>query len=271
MHIYAHRGLWVKYPENTKPAFVAALQKGYSIETDMRRTRDNDIVIIHDSNTKRATGMDMSIIGSTVEQLKELNFGNSHSGPARILTLRELLDLLVEHPGKQVLALQMKSFEDGTENIIAGIINKFDKDHPKAKVFERVFVFDVTKEVAPGFKKESPKLRLSYSLGEDRHFPDKRYPTIYTKQQLEHEGTCDIIWGDEWEGGLYSRELIEHYKKQRKLFIAISPELHSSTDPKHPYAGKVAELRQMWQNLIHWGADGICTDYTEELSEMIGE
>ena len=42
--LYAHRGLWddaAGRPENSLPAFRAAVTRGYGIETDVRRGQEN--------------------------------------------------------------------------------------------------------------------------------------------------------------------------------------------------------------------------------------
>jgi glycerophosphoryl diester phosphodiesterase len=52
----AHRGLSSLFPENTMPAFIAALNLGCSmIELDVGITKDNEIVVIHDDTLDRTT------------------------------------------------------------------------------------------------------------------------------------------------------------------------------------------------------------------------
>ena len=56
IYVAAHRGSCDKYPENTMPAFRAAVEAGVDqIELDVRVTRDNELVIIHDSTVDRTT------------------------------------------------------------------------------------------------------------------------------------------------------------------------------------------------------------------------
>lgn len=49
----AHRGCWEDAPENTMAAFRAAAERGCCVETDIRMTRDGEIVIFHDPNLTR--------------------------------------------------------------------------------------------------------------------------------------------------------------------------------------------------------------------------
>ncbi|KAF0815057.1 putative glycerophosphodiester phosphodiesterase 1 [Andreprevotia sp. IGB-42] len=49
MHLIAHRGLARSVPENTLASFAAALSAGFDgIETDLRLTADDEIVLFHD-------------------------------------------------------------------------------------------------------------------------------------------------------------------------------------------------------------------------------
>jgi glycerophosphoryl diester phosphodiesterase len=66
----AHRGLHdLRLPENSLGAFDAAASKGYAIELDVRLTADKKIVVIHDANTKRMTGVDMTVAASSAKDL----------------------------------------------------------------------------------------------------------------------------------------------------------------------------------------------------------
>lgn len=48
--LQAHKGVETEYPENTLPAFEAAGEQGYEmIELDLRMTKDDRIIVMHDS------------------------------------------------------------------------------------------------------------------------------------------------------------------------------------------------------------------------------
>jgi len=54
----AHRGLHDEnFPENSLPAFLAAIENNYPIELDVQLSYDDVIVVFHDYNTKRMTGV----------------------------------------------------------------------------------------------------------------------------------------------------------------------------------------------------------------------
>jgi glycerophosphoryl diester phosphodiesterase len=54
----AHRGVHFEAPENTWQSFSAAQDLGYKyIETDVRGTADGKVIIFHDANARRITGL----------------------------------------------------------------------------------------------------------------------------------------------------------------------------------------------------------------------
>ena len=62
-----HRGLHNdKFIENGMLAFKNALDNNMALELDIHLTKDNELVVIHDSELKRVTGKcRKSIVGST--------------------------------------------------------------------------------------------------------------------------------------------------------------------------------------------------------------
>jgi len=102
MKYIAHRGLSAKYPENTLLAFKKALEENADgIETDLMLSRDNEIILFHDDNLKRITGIDSSPQKLTLAQLRTLDAGQNEHIP----TLDELLELTDE---KATLILEIK-------------------------------------------------------------------------------------------------------------------------------------------------------------------
>ena len=54
MLFQAHRGVCTENPENTMPAFIAAIEQGYEvIEMDVSVTKDMQFVLLHDDELNR--------------------------------------------------------------------------------------------------------------------------------------------------------------------------------------------------------------------------
>ena len=76
----AHRGLHDisrQIPENSMPAFMGAVDRGFTIELDIRRTADNQIVVFHDSNVLRLTGSNQEIDALPFQSIKDLRIRNT--------------------------------------------------------------------------------------------------------------------------------------------------------------------------------------------------
>ena len=89
----AHRGMFdnIKTPENSLKAFKKALKYNYSIELDVQLTKDNILVVFHDSNLKRMTGLDKMIEETNYDEIKALKLLNTNES---IPTLDEVLNLV---------------------------------------------------------------------------------------------------------------------------------------------------------------------------------
>src|SRR5689334_2040770 len=103
---FAHRGLHYgsEFPENSLIAFAAALELGAGIECDLRLTRDNRIVVFHDSDALRICGSPLQIGANEWIELSRLRVGE-HSMP----TLESLLALV---DGRVPLLLEVKVEND---------------------------------------------------------------------------------------------------------------------------------------------------------------
>lgn len=103
----AHRGLWDEStPENSMGAFKRCIDKNIPIEFDIHLLKDNTLVVFHDDNLKRMTGVDKLLKECTYEDVKNLKLNNSNYN---IPTLREVLDMV---DGKVLLDIEIKSDVD---------------------------------------------------------------------------------------------------------------------------------------------------------------
>ena len=70
---FKHRGLHKNVPENSLSAFRKALYRNMPIELDVRITKDSKLVVFHDANLKRMTGIDKKIYKKLTKLLKNYN------------------------------------------------------------------------------------------------------------------------------------------------------------------------------------------------------
>ena len=73
---FAHRGGAGLWPENTLEAFRGAIELGCShLETDVRMTRDGELVVFHDESLERTTDGHGRVAAHTLAQLRRLDAG----------------------------------------------------------------------------------------------------------------------------------------------------------------------------------------------------
>ncbi len=75
-NVTAHRGDSINAPENTIAAFESAIIHFADwIELDLKQTKDGVIVVMHDSNLKRTTGINKNIWEVTYDEIQNLDVG----------------------------------------------------------------------------------------------------------------------------------------------------------------------------------------------------
>jgi glycerophosphoryl diester phosphodiesterase len=110
----AHRGFSAKYPENTRRAFLAAIDEGRcdGFESDVHLSADGEPVIIHDASLKRTSNGAGMVADRPFSALRELDIGSwkgKEFAGERILHLEELLEIVLDH--HIVLNLEIKNYE----------------------------------------------------------------------------------------------------------------------------------------------------------------
>ncbi len=142
--IVGQRGAAGYAPENTLLSFQTAIDIGCdAAELDVRLSKDNKVVVIHDEEVSRVTGCEGFVNEMTLAKLKKLNCPEKQKIP----TLQEVVDLC---KGKIGLLIELKA--PGTPEKVNRIIvkNKIVKD-----VAVISFNFDLLREI----KKLNPKLK----------------------------------------------------------------------------------------------------------------
>lgn len=108
-YVIAHRGASGYAPENTMAAFRLAIQQGADLlETDLRFTKDEALVCIHDATVDRTTGGHGAVSDMTLAEVKKLRVRSEFDDQypnERVPALAELLDVTPEDVG---LGLELK-------------------------------------------------------------------------------------------------------------------------------------------------------------------
>lgn len=126
--VAAHRGWCDAYPENTLEAFEAALDLGVDqLETDVRITKDGELVLIHDATVDRTTDGKGKVCDMTLAELKALDAGIKKDDKfkgCRIPSFIEFMELVQDYP-KITLDIELKEYpEDGNEKTAYSVCDR---------------------------------------------------------------------------------------------------------------------------------------------------
>ncbi|HJQ20256.1 MAG TPA: glycerophosphodiester phosphodiesterase family protein, partial [Gemmatimonadaceae bacterium] len=124
--VIAHRGNRVAAPENTIPALRQALDMGVdALEFDVRMTRDDVAVVIHDATVDRTTNGAGRVDAYDLASLRALDAGARCVGAARthIPTLEEVFDAFRDTP----LVIEIK--ELAALDATLALIRRFGVEH----------------------------------------------------------------------------------------------------------------------------------------------
>ena len=125
--IVGHRGLFKHAPENTLSNMRACLELRIGIELDVRRSKDRQLIVLHDATLDRTTSGTGKAADFTLAELKKLEAG-SWFDPAfkdeRIPTLDEVFALRAKYPEVAgLIAVDLK--EADTEEDIVTLAQKY--------------------------------------------------------------------------------------------------------------------------------------------------
>ncbi|WP_462415868.1 glycerophosphodiester phosphodiesterase family protein [Eubacterium ramulus] len=128
VEVTAHRGYSAVYPENTIPAFKGAIQVGADwAELDVQQTADGEVIVMHDSNLKRTTGLDKEVWQVTWDEIKDLDNGSWFDKKYQTVRIPTLEEVLKVCRGKIHLNIEIKpsGHDKDLEEQVAKLLKKY--------------------------------------------------------------------------------------------------------------------------------------------------
>ena len=130
IEITAHRGASSSYPENTMSAFKGAVEFGADwIELDVQLTKDDKIVVSHDTNLIRIAGVNKNIIDMTYDEIKEIDVGSFFSEEfkgEKIPLLSDVIEFAIENNIRLNIELKPTGKEIEFEKKVIDLINQYN-------------------------------------------------------------------------------------------------------------------------------------------------
>lgn len=201
--IIAHRGVtYSGLPENSLPAFQAAVDEGYDgVELDVRLTRDKELVVFHDIRLERLTMEGRGMVRTkTLHQLRQLRIRNEMV-ETFIPTLSEVMEML-KHTDL-LINIEIKSempMRGRIEQRVISCIYKYGLRHRvvissfNPLVIKKIQKVDPTIHTGFLFEKRLPKFnqRLASGLIVDSWHPNHKGVTSLTVEKA-HGQSCRVF------------------------------------------------------------------------------
>ena len=224
--IVAHRAGAVFAPENTLAALRTAISSGADMaEIDVQQTRDGALVILHDSNLKRTTGLDADIWDVDEKTVKSLDAGSSFSSDFRgepVPTLKEMLDA-----AKDRIQLMIELKSTGHEH---GLVEKTVEQIRAAHMEQECIIASMDLELLEKSKELAPEIRTVYITA--------------------------LLYSD-----LYDLSYVDGYSVETTSLTSIML-LQAHIEGKKVYAW-TANRENNIEKILRMGADGLVTDNPE--------
>ncbi|MGC0210167.1 glycerophosphodiester phosphodiesterase [Streptomyces levis] len=168
--VIAHRGASAYAPENTLAAVDKAAELGIRwVENDVQRTRDGELVVLHDDNLRRTTDVEevfpdrapWRVRDFTAREIARLDagswFGPAYAG-ARVPTLEQFVHRVERHHQKLLLEIKNPELYPGIERQTLKVLSNegwLDRSHLAGRLIMQSFSADSVRTVhalKPGVK-----------------------------------------------------------------------------------------------------------------------
>jgi glycerophosphoryl diester phosphodiesterase/dTDP-glucose pyrophosphorylase len=231
--VFLHRGKRPR-PENSLTSINIAMNWGFSVEIDVRKSKDGEYILSHDDELSRTIESKALISKSTAKDLMKYHFKATDEGLA---TLDSALDQISKR-AYGVLAIHVK--DNATKEVVLPICKMI----LSRRLESRVFLFGDGANSMPVHR-----------------IVKEAYPVVNTGVHIEAEAfgsmrlpaDADVYWVDEKKKVITSA-IRAAAKKAGALSIAMSPELINPKVNKKDASKRCDEFFAM-------GFDGVCTDY----------
>ncbi len=284
MKIITHRGLDPSkgnyFIESSLEAFTDQLSRGYGLEFDLQITKDNKVIILHDSTLKHISeGKDERTIRDIdLDELLAMEFSGNH-----LISFDKILDLVQEKQSLEALSAIHLKYTLQNKNDLDTILS-----YLKNTDTGKFIIFDVKIDTAKYLKEHNSKLALAPSVS--LPYDIKRYNTIAggtllsVEETLENKNLFSAVWLDEWDltdennklKKLYTAEIFKIFHDSELKIGLVTPELHNTSPnllggEKHPDAKTFESLTIRLKEIIALNPDMVCTDHPDTVKYLITE
>jgi len=201
-----HRGARAYEPENTLSSFRLAIELGVdAVELDVRKTVDNELVVIHNADVNKTTDGSGAVNELTLEEIQRFVTEKGEHVP----TLEEVLDAVAK---RVKVLVELK--ETGTEEQVISLIRK-------KQLTENVIIIsfhedalrkvrELSDDVETGliYVRHKNPIQTALDLKAEYLLPLYRFTHSSNVKKAHQAGLKVIVWS------INNKEEVEEYKKK---------------------------------------------------------
>ncbi|MDN5314842.1 MAG: glycerophosphoryl diester phosphodiesterase [Clostridiales bacterium] len=158
--IAAHRGDPVNAPENTIPAIESAILLAVDyVEIDVQLTADNELILFHDSTTRRFNGENRVVSSMTLAEIQSVDVGSWFSAAFAGVSPPSLEEVIKQVDGRANLLIDVKLTGDpvATARVLADLISEYN-------FYESCMVQSFSPRLLAEVRKISPEIKIGQIL-----------------------------------------------------------------------------------------------------------
>lgn len=264
--------------ESNRSAFLNQLQDGFGLEFDIQPLKNDSFVVTHNNNLKKLTNnKDLRLFADiNYQDFKSINFEKNS-----IFFLDDILDL-IDIYAKKICFLhlkhscQEKKFLDRLIQILLS----------KKSVLKSIVIFDLRPKSAIYLKTNIPELNLAASVSHE--YDIKRFglftgnTLLSLNEIISYKDLYNWAWMDEWDTkhdtnpnkSFVNENNISLLKNNSFNVAVVSPELHGSSpgllaNEEHQSSKNILSLKEKWTEWAMFEIEAICSDYANEIRNML--
>ena len=232
MVVIAHRGNHVSVPENTLAAYRQAIAAGADyVETDLRTTKDGQLVILHDATVKRMTGAEGAVSELTFEQIEKLVIHSQNKADTTAYHIPRFEDVLKVCKGYINIYLDFKEADVAKTYALI-----------KAAGMEKQVVVYLNKEEQYAqWKKVAPHMPLMASIPEEMN--------VVQRDSLLREKPVSVV-----DNAYHAEEVQALHEKKIAVWLDVESESEGPNE---------------WDQALQLGVDGLQTDHPADLIQYL--
>lgn len=207
----AHRGFSAVAPENSMPAFGAAIALGVEeIELDLWSTKDGVIVSSHDSTLERVSDGIGEISEYTYNELLKFDFGVKFGYSFKGLKIPTFEDILKKFGGRVIMNIHVKIWDNFLPDLkikeIVDLVREYDCDN-------YVYFMTTNDEAIKKLKKYAPDMKVCVGWDGNKDpmsivnraialdaYKVQFFKPYYSKEAIDkahaHGILCNVYWSD---------------------------------------------------------------------------